>query len=277
MGRRFSYPPDLASLLSRAAPGFDAGAAVRVTLRIGGVPYGVGAPLLAGLDRDPAATLIQAPPTELIRQLRAGSLDAALVSSIEAIRADGYQVAAGLGIACKHEIRSVRAFRRRGTPIRSVGLDQSSATSVALLRLLLANVHRGEVAPDVQFATIAPTRTPDALPHDLVLLIGDLGLSADAGDRAIWDLGREWVQWTGLPFVFALWLLRPGVDAAAVLTVLERARARGRRLGPVDGTHGAAHYDLDADDRRGVERFWAEARQLGLGTAAAPRFVGGSQ
>lgn len=245
-----------------------------MTLRIGGVPYGVGAPLLAGLDRDPAATLVQAPPTELIRQLRAGALDAALVSSIEAIRADGYQVAAGLGIACKHEIRSVRAFRRRGPPIRSVGLDQSSATSVALLRLLLANVHHADVAADVQFTTIAPTRTPDALDHDLVLLIGDHGLGADPGNRETWDLGREWVQWTGLPFVFALWLLRPGVDAAAVLPVLERARTRGRLLGPVDGTHGAAHYDLDADDRRGVERFWAEARRLDLGGASSPRFVG---
>ena len=55
-------------------------------IRIGGVPYGVGAPLLAGLDSDPTATLTQAPPTQLIARLRAGELDAALVSSIEAMR-----------------------------------------------------------------------------------------------------------------------------------------------------------------------------------------------
>lgn len=248
-----------------------------MTIRIGGVPYGVGAPLLAGLDSDPAATLVQAPPTELIRRLRAGELAAALVSSIEAVRQPGYRIAPDLGIACKHEIRSVRAFRRRGTPIRSVGLDQSSATSVTLLRLLLARVYAADVAPDVQFTTIAPTRSPAALPHDLVLLIGDHGLAADAGDREVWDLGREWVRWTGLPFVFALWVLHPDADPAAVLPVLHRARARGRQLGPVDGTAGAAHYDLDADDRRGVERFWAEARQLGLGTAATPMFVGSSR
>jgi chorismate dehydratase len=244
-----------------------------VTTRIGGVPYGVGAPLLAGLESDPAATLVQAPPTELIRRLRLGELDAALVSSVEAVRQPGYRVAKGLGIACKREIRSVRAFRRPGVPIRSVGLDQSSATSVALLRLLLARVHQAAVASDVQFATIAPTLQPHGSPHDLVLLIGDTGLAAEAGGREVWDLGREWVRWTGLPFVFALWVLHPQSDPEVVLPVLHRARARGRGLGPVDGTHGAAHYDLDADDQRGVHRFWAEARALQLATEPDPPFV----
>lgn len=254
----------------RAPPGAHA----TLSLRLGGVPYGVGAPLLAGLADDPAITFAQAPPTELIARLRRGDLDAALVSSIEAVRAPGYAVARGLGIACKREIRSVRAFRRRGTPIRSVGLDQSSATSVALLRLLLAHVHAGEVATDVRFTTIAPTRRPDDLPHDLVLLIGDHGLAADPGAREAWDLGSEWHRWTALPFVFAVWVLRAGVDPASVQPALQRGRERGRQLGAVDGTHGAAHYDLDADDLDGLRRFWAECRGLGLASAPDAPFVG---
>ncbi|MFO1078306.1 MAG: MqnA/MqnD/SBP family protein [Planctomycetota bacterium] len=244
-----------------------------MNLRIGGVPYGVGAPLLAGLDREPGVELVTEPPTRLIDRLRAGELDAALVSSIEAISAPGYAIARGLGIACKREIRSVRAFRRRG-PIRTVGLDQSSATSVALLRLLLAHRHAAAVAPDVAFATIAPTREVAALPHDLVLMIGDHGLAAAAGDREIWDLGREWVQWTGLPFVFAVWVIRAGTDLAQLLPVLRRGRARGRELGAVDGTHGAAHYDLDDDDMRGLTRFWAECRELALAGGPDPAVVG---
>ncbi|MBL8752807.1 MAG: menaquinone biosynthesis protein [Planctomycetes bacterium] len=244
-----------------------------MTIRIGGVPYGVGAPLLAGLGSDPTVALVQAPPTELIERLRAGDLDAALVSSIEAIRQPGYSVAAGLGIACKQEIRSVRAFRRRGVPIRSVGIDTSSATSVALLRILLARRFAKELAGAVSFTPIAPVRTPDAMPHDLVLLIGDHGLAADPGEREVWDMGRLWTEWTGLPFVFALWVLRRGLDPAAVLPALHAARARGRELGPVDGTHGAAHYDLDADDVRGVQRFWAEARALQLAALPDPCFV----
>lgn len=242
-------------------------------IRIGGVPYGVGAPLLGGLDTQADVDLVQAPPTELIRELRRGRLDAALVSSIEAIRQPGYSVAAGLGIACRQEIRSVRAFRRRGTPIRTVGLDQSSATSVALLRLLLANVFVDEVAPGVRFEPIAPTVTPDDLPHDLVLLIGDAGLAARSEQRDPWDLGREWVQWTGLPFVFALWVLRPGVDPDLVLPPLHRARATGRARGAVDGTEGAAHYELDDQDLRGLCRFWSECRELQLATEADPPMI----
>lgn len=244
-----------------------------MTIRIGGVPFGVGAPLLAGLESDPAVAFVKAPPTELIAQLRRGELDAALVSSVEAVRERGYRVVADLGIACKREIRSVRAFRRRGTKIRHVGLDNGSATSVALLRLLLATVHRDDTASELHFETIAPTRTPDALPHDLVLLIGDHGLDADAGDREAWDLGQQWRAWTGLPFVFAVWLLRPGADAARILPVLRAARERGRRLGAVDGTHGAAHYELDGEDLRGLRRFWAECRSRGLATSEDPDCV----
>ena len=242
-------------------------------MRIGGVPYGVGAPLLAGLDREPDVELVQEPPTRLIAQLRTARLDAALVSSIEAIRQPGYVVAGGLGIACRTEIRSVRAFRRPGAPIRRVGVDRSSATSVALLKLLLANVYVDEVAPGVQFETVAPTRLPDELPHDLVLVIGDDGLAADAGGREIWDLGAEWCRWTGLPFVFALWVMRADADHGSLLRALHTARAAGRRRGAIDGTDGAAHYELDDRDLLGLRRFWRECRELMLAGEPDPPFV----
>ena len=250
-----------------------ADARAHVTIRIGGVPYGVGAPLLGDLDPSHDVEIVREPPTAMIPMLRAGELDAALLSSVEAIRRPGYTVAGGIGIACKQEIRSVRAFRRRGRPVRTVGCDRSSATTVALLRLLLQHPRAGDVAGAPEFDTVAPTLRPDELPHDLVMLIGDPGLNADGGDREIWDLGTEWVRWTGLPFVFALWVLRPGVDHAAVLPLLQEARASGRVRGAVDGTDGAAHYDLDAADIEGVRRFWRECRAAGLGDAPDPEFV----
>ncbi len=241
----------------------------RVTIALGGVPYGVGAPLLAGLDRDPACRLVQRPPTELIGLLRQGQLEAALVSSIEAVRMPGYRVFPGLGIAARREVRSVRAFRRRGQPIATVGLDRSSATSATLLQLLLRGPRRGDCAGTPDLQDIAPTRTPDALPHDLVLLIGDHGLAADPGAREVWDIASEWRRWTDLPFVFAVWLVHPGADLQRLAPVLQAARARGRELGAVDGTHGAVHYDLDDDDRRGLQRFWREARAARLAPAGA--------
>jgi chorismate dehydratase len=244
-----------------------------VTIRIGGVPYGVGAPLLGGLDREPEVELVLAPPTDMIPDLRAGRLDAALLSSIEAIRHPGYTIAKDLGIACKQEIRSVRAFRRSGQKIRTVGCDQSSATTVALLRLLLTHVYADETDGEPVFSTIHPTRQPEELPHDLVMLIGDPGLEAEAGTRDVWDLGTEWRRWTGLPFVFALWVMRPGVDHEAVLPVLHRGRELGRARGAVDGTEGAAHYELDQEDMNGLRRFWSECRALGLASLDDPPFV----
>lgn len=239
-----------------------------MSIRIGGVPYEVGAPLQAGLDEAPDVELVLARPAELIAKLRGGSVEAALVSSIEAIRQPGYTVAAGLGIACRDGLPSVRAFRRPGTPIRTVALDQSSATSVALLRLLLANVHVDAVAHGIEFENVEPTRRPDELPHDLVLVVGDDALHAEPGSREPWDLGAQWRQWTGLPFVFSLWVLRPGADPDLVLPHLHAARARARQADA-----GAAHYELDDQDLRGLCRFWAECRALGMAPHEDPSMV----
>lgn len=253
-----------------------------MSARIGGVPYGVGAPLLCGLAAEPEVTLVQAPPTELIEQLRRGQLDAALVSSIEAVRRPGYRIVARIGIAARGPVRSVRAFRRRDVVIRSVGLDRSSAASATMLRILLDRPLRAERTPDCTFTEIEPTRTPALLPQDLVLLIGDHGLHAEAGGREVWDLGELWHGWTGLPFVFALWLLAPSADAERIVPLLLASRERGRALELQDGTQGRVHYHLADDEMLGLRRFWAEARALGLlGSAAgaehAPVFVGGER
>ncbi len=246
-----------------------------VSVRIGGVPYGVGAPLLRGLAARPSVELVQAPPTQLIAQLRQGRLDAALVSSIEAVRAPGYRIVPGLGIAAKRNVGSVRAFRRPGTPIRTVGLDASSAASATMLRILLRRPFQELCAPGMTFLEITPNRSPAQMPHDLVLLIGDTGLKADAGNREVWDLGELWRGWTGLPFVFALWLLAPHADADLLVPLLTEARDQGRELRDRDGTGGLVHYDLDDDDLLGLRRFWAEAAELDLADpACTPSFAG---
>ncbi len=243
-----------------------------MSIHLGGVTYRVGAPLLAGLDEDPAVRLTLDTPAQLIRSLRTGELHAGLLSSIEAFRHPGYRVLRGLGIASRGSVRSVRAFRRPGKPIRTVGLDSGSTTAVALLKILLHHV-LGET--DCTFESITPTRTPDALDHDLVLLIGDCGLEAAPGTRESLDLGKLWHDWTGLPFVYALWLLSPGADAELISEKLHRAREAGR--GVDDGTGGAVYYDLDDRDMQGLHRFHQEALALGLAEPGInPAYVGGS-
>lgn len=239
--------------------------------RIGGVPFGVGAPLLHGLGAVPGVELVRAVPTALIPALREGSIDAALVSSIEGFRRPGYAAVDGVGICCRGPVLSVRAFRRSDRPIRSVGLTHESESSVALLRALL----RGplEAAPDCRFERIQSTRSPDDLPHDLVLLIGDDGLHADPGGRVPIDLGAAWHAWTGLPFVFALWLIRPGIDPAPLAAILREAREAARSL-PRTSEEGGVHYDIGPDELEGLARFAREAQALGMTEAdCTPRFV----
>lgn len=241
--------------------------------RIGGVPYGVGERLCERLGDDPGLDVVRVVPSQLALELRAGKLDAALVSSIEGFRQPGYAAVDGVGICCRGPVRSVRAFRRGGVMIRSVGLDASSETSVALLRILLDAGRLGPCVAAPRFERVPPTRRPDELPHDLVLMIGDPGLEADPGSREAIDLGTAWTEWTGLPFVFALWLVRPGADAQDLADRLFaawlRARARERRA-----EEGGVHYEVGDAERAGLARFAAEARRLGLCDAvAAPRFV----
>lgn len=239
-------------------------------LRIGGVPYGVGAPLVQGLARDPSVELLREVPRRLIERLRHGQLDAALVSSIEAYRTPGYAALADLGIACRQEARSVRAFRRPGS-VRSVGIDDGSETSVALLRILLAQ-HFG--VDECSFERIEPHADVDRYPHDLVLLIGDCGLRAHTATREVLDLGQHWRAFTGLPFVFALWLIAPHADRATVAAALRRAAGDGEL---VDHTNGAIHYRLSQTDHRGLQLFATKARALGLASAnVEPEFVGAS-
>jgi chorismate dehydratase len=247
-----------------------------MAVRIGGVPFGVGAPLLHGLDREPGVELVTAPPAELVRRLRRGGLDAALVSSIEAWRQPGYRVVAELGIAADGPIRTVRAFRRPGVPVRTIAADRGSETSIALLKTLLARRPEWFGGAQVRaFERVDPGPAPDAFPHDLVLLIGDHGRDAAAGARDVLDLGELWQRYCGLPFVFALWLLAPHADAVRVLALLRGARERSKREGVDDGTRGAARYELGRREWQGLERFRTEAAALGLvDPAVAPTRVG---
>ena len=241
-----------------------------IRTRIGGVPYGVGDRLLTGLEDDDRIELSRDAPSRLIQQLRAGEIDAALASSVEAFR-HPYQVVDHIGICSRGAVHSVRAFRRAG-PIRTVGLDTSSETSVALLRVLLAGPLGA--GADCTFERVAPTTAPDALPHDLVLMIGDCGLDADPGTRQVIDLGAAWTEWTGLPFVFAVWMIRPGIDAQPIAARLLQAREDARGL-PRSEREAGVHYDVGEDERAGLRRFRDEVRRLGLvAEGVEPTFVG---
>ncbi|MFQ5507650.1 MAG: MqnA/MqnD/SBP family protein, partial [Planctomycetota bacterium] len=88
---------------------------------------------------------------------------------------------------------------------------------------------------------------------------------ADAGNRRILDLGEEWYAFKGLPFVFALWLIRAhGEREARLLRYLREAWPMAQARGVEDGTGGRIEYELGSNHMRGLEAFHAEATEMGL-------------
>lgn len=254
---------------------------MHTVLRIGGLDGLNAAPLQWGLDAGAGAglELTLRSPAASAAALAAGAADVALVPSIELAHLSGMTVIPGLCVAARRRVRSV-ILLTRGAPhdLRTVAVDHTSRTSVALLRILLAR--RFAAAP--QFVPAPPDPAAMMSAADGALLIADAALQAPAGDWQIHDLAELWFQWTGLPFVFALWAARPGLEMDRVEPLLRRARESGLRALPqLVAQHAARdgnpagpeltaylgellHYSLGPGEEESLRLFFAEAHALDL-------------
>ena len=159
-------------------------------------------------------------PAVLCRQLAAGDLDVALVSSFEFLRNPVYSIVDDVAVAADGPVHSVFVAHTRDIDaLEEIALDPASLTSVNLLRCMLAEQQlRATLVPD-QDEAISPTRGR--------LLIGDQAIrfrERHENGYRFWDLGAEWKRATGLPFVFALWLVRPEAIGQRELANSLRAR-----------------------------------------------------
>lgn len=212
-----------------------------MTLRIGRIPYINCYPVYGAIDRGLIrldAELIDGVPTELNSRMASGDLDVSVVSAVEYARdSRRYLLLPDLAISCDGAVRSVMLFSKRpATELtgRRVLVSRSSMTSVALLELMFENVWhaRPHFAPtDAEISDVAHFEAEE---HDARLVIGDaaLLLSSGAGPRYAYpyDLGETWKGWTGLPFVFAVWVAQRNVvvnDALAVHAGLINSRDWG--------------------------------------------------
>ena len=184
-------------------------------LRIGCVKYLNARPLIHGwsgaVDFDH--------PAALCRKLELGDLDVAMVSSLEFLRRPIYRIVDKISISSRGPVYSVLvAHREELSRIQEIKLDPASETSVALLRCLLAQ--RG-LNPRLVLWHRHPA---DATAR---LLIGDQAIRfrKKHSDYRLWDLGEEWKNAINLPFVFALWLIRPEIEKAKeIADALRRLR-----------------------------------------------------
>ena len=178
-------------------------------VRVGCVQYLNSKPLIYGCD----APVVFDHPSGLARDLASGALDVALVPVFEALRDPPWLAVDDVAIACDGPVFSVfLAHRGPLAEVRRIALDPASLTSVHLLKVLLAEYHG-----------LHPAFDTDA---DARLLIGNQAIDFRAANPDGWrllDLGEEWRRCTDLPFVFALWLMRPDLPNVPAIAAELRA------------------------------------------------------
>lgn len=203
-------------------------------MRVGRIPYVNCFPVYGAIDRNIIpfeAALVDGVPTLLNRMMSDGVLDISVVSAVEYARASRrYLLLPDLAISCDGPVRSVQLFSKspvRQLAHRKVLVSKSSMTSVALLELLFAerwNVSPVFVPTDAELTDVARFWDEE---HEARLVIGDAALllgSRNGNSTApqypfAYDLGEEWKNWTGLPFVFAVWVAQRTIDVESALRV----------------------------------------------------------
>jgi chorismate dehydratase len=187
----------------------------KLPVRIGRIDYVNVAPIYYGLDQRGTPDWLEirpASPADLNARMAAGDLDAGPVSTGALVEnSPNWLVMPDLSIACDGAVKSVLLVSRfpfKALHQRSVLVSDESGTAVLLLRLLFA-MHG--IRPDFQPARI-DHRTGENDTTAAALIIGDKALYYDWSHqfRKVWDLGELWWTATGLPFVFAVWVVRKG-------------------------------------------------------------------
>ena len=197
-------------------------------VRIGAVRYLNTKPLVYGLaEQLPSAEIIFDLPSRLADDLARGDLDVALIPTVEYFQDPNYRIVSDACIACRGEVYSVSLLSRcDSAKIRTLALDEGSRTSVALVQVLLKK--RLGIVPELHPFPIGSDL--DQLDTDAVLIIGDRAMHVDKSQfEETWDLGQQWVDWTGLPFVFAMWTARADseVDLGPIEAALSASRDQG--------------------------------------------------
>ncbi len=234
--------------------------------RIGAVSFLNTVPLIHGLEGREDLRLLRDLPGKLADRLYEGQIDVGLIPVVEYLRGVGGDIVPGICIGAEGPVRSVKVFSK--TPIedaKTIAVDRGSRSSVALLRILLAELfdHR----PDLH--TVKPRTEDPFADHDSVLVIGDRAMQIPHEGLMTYDLSSMWYEMTGLPFVFAAWVLSESYSEPAskpqrseLIELLQAAKADG-----VEHLHALAR---EMDGREGLsavelEQYWRESIRYDMG------------
>ena len=265
-------------------------------IRVGVVRYLNAKPLVEGLETCRNLSLDAAVPSRIAPMLENGDIDIGLISVIDFARAKTplTMIPAGM-IGCEGPTLTVRVFSRvPPAEVTTLATDTDSHTSIALARIILKKIHNA--SPELVDCNAREMLTDtDAWPES-VLLIGDKVVTAspppDLYPHQI-DLGQAWLDLTGLPFVYAIWMCRASdahrpemLEAAALL---ERQRLRNEfRLDWIVSQHAHTRrwpdalareyfgqrlrFAAGAREQAGIARFLELAVEDGLARAVIPEY-----
>ena len=248
--------------------------------RIGAVSYLNTKPLVYGLDSyADRCEVIYDLPSRLADRLAAGDLDVALIPSIEAALNPAYTIVSDACIGCRGPVWSVKLLSKvEPALIGTLALDEGSRTSAALIKILLAE--KFKIHPEFQQLPIQSDWKE--VETDAVLVIGDRAmLPSEPPFTYEWDLGNVWNEWTGLPFVFAMWaaasseflnqadwlLTQSRNEGLCHLQAIADANADTYNLTQAECRKYLAehlHFHLGTDEKKSLERYYQLAAQHNL-------------
>jgi chorismate dehydratase len=255
-------------------------------LRIGAVSYLNTKPLVYGLDAHPDQFDVRFDvPAKCAELLHEGRVDLGLIPAIEYLRGH-YTIVPDISIASNGPVATVAVFTRKPIrDVRTMALDLSSRTSVALTRVLCAK--HWHITP--KFTPAEPDLDAMLQRADAALVIGDPAFEIDPEKHHVTkiDLGAEWKALTGLPFVYAMWVGRPGAASPEQCRALRHARDAGvahlpkiaKQVGggnqrleqrALEYLRDNLKYGLGKAEQAGLGRFHELAAEIGVVPALEP-------
>jgi len=233
---------------------------------------------LYGSKRDAVELFTHKAPSRCAEMLQAGEVDAALVPVIEYQRIPGISIIPNVCVGSRTAVRSVVIASKQNNlkKVKSVALDDSSRTSVALVKIIF----REFLGFEPEWQTSPPDLRSMLEHHDAALIIGDPAMKIPREKVRVFDLATLWRDFTGLGFVFAMWMAR--ANAAEAVRAVDFVAARDEGLANLDQiaarqqdqtltpaeirdylTRNIA-FQMDEDMMKGLQLYFDLARKHGL-------------
>jgi chorismate dehydratase len=248
-------------------------------LKIGVVPYMNAKPFIYGFqEKADKIDIVYGVPSVLPEMLENDELDVISMPSVGYFRSTGYKIIPGSAIASNGLVESVKLFIKAPSieKIRTVALDKDSLTSCVLTKIILWKKY--SLKPE--YIVLEDKREIYNEYADAFLVIGDDAMKVREEGFIVLDLGQEWNELTGLPFVYAVWVVKSGSKLHGLSKLLIDAKECGLKLvGEIaDAEAGrlgmekerclwylkeSIKYNLDEQEIRGLKSFYDYALEMG--------------